>query len=368
MALTRLQIHHVRNLQHVDLQGLQGVNVFYGPNGAGKTSILESIHMLGMARSFRGTAIKSLISHGQDHCTVFGTTWAGAATAEVPLGVQRGRGGDIQIKVGGSPVRTVTELVAQLPIQVINAGSFELLTGSPRARRQYLDWGVFHVEHRFYAAWQRFQRCIKQRNKLLRHGRIDPQELAVWSRDLVSAGTAINDYRQTYFDELTPRFQAIVRQLMPALGEVELRFRKGWDRQLDLQAALDNSLHADREQGYTHVGPQRADIRVLVEGHLAADTLSRGQQKLVVCALKLAQGQLLAETGQGNCTYLVDDLPSELDDTHNRQVCELLGSMDTQVFITCVDQQGIADVWPRGVAPAMFHVEHGVVTPVAGAA
>ena len=102
----------------------------------------------------------------------------------------------------------------------------------------------------------------------------------------------------------------------------------------------------------------------MVSGHLAAETLSRGQQKLVVCALKLAQGQLMSEAGGKQCTYLVDDLPSELDEHHNRQVCGMLASMDSQVFITCVDSDDIHNVWPGDIKPAMFHEEHGVVTPV----
>jgi DNA replication and repair protein RecF len=285
--------------------------------------------------------------------------------AGVSLGVRRGVAGEALLKVAGSPVKSVARLVEHLPLQVINADSFELLTGAPGARRRYLDWGVFHVEHRFLEQWQRFQRCIKQRNKLLRHGKIREQELSVWTRDLATAGAAIGDYRRAYFKLLVPRFTDIVKQLVPSLGDgLELRYQQGWDRQSTYEAALHSSISSDIEQGYTHVGPQRADIRVLIDGRLAADTLSRGQQKLVVCGLKLAQGQLMSEQGKGSCTYLVDDLPSELDLEHSRQVCELLASMKAQVFITCVDQADIVSVWPEETSDmAMFHVEHGTVNP-----
>jgi DNA replication and repair protein RecF len=96
-------------------------------------------------------------------------------------------------------------------------------------------------------------------------------------------------------------------------------------------------------------------------GHLAAETLSRGQQKLVVCGLKLAQGQLMAQQGRGTCTYLIDDLPSELDYGHSLLVCDLLATMDVQVFITCIDHQDVRSVWPDPGELAMFHVEQGVV-------
>jgi DNA replication and repair protein RecF len=366
VSLTRLQIDNVRNLKQVTLQDLARVNVFFGSNGSGKTSVLEAIHLLGMARSFRGSSVKSLITHGQASCVAFGM--ASPLTshgAGVSLGVRRGVAGEALLKVAGSPVKSVARLVEHLPLQVINADSFELLTGAPGARRRYLDWGVFHVEHRFLEQWQRFQRCIKQRNKLLRHGKIREQELSVWTRDLATAGAAIGDYRKAYFKLLVPRFTDIVKQLVPSLGDgLELRYQQGWDRQSTYEAALHGSISSDIEQGYTHVGPQRADIRVLIDGRLAADTLSRGQQKLVVCGLKLAQGQLMSEQGKGSCTYLVDDLPSELDLEHSRQVCELLASMKAQVFITCVDQADIVSVWPEETSDmAMFHVEHGTVSP-----
>jgi DNA replication and repair protein RecF len=368
VALTQLQINNVRNLLQVKLEGLQKVNVFFGCNGSGKTSVLESIHVLGMARSFRGSSIKSLITHNTPSCTVFGTT-APAASAPVsstgsglPLGVRRTRVGEAQIKVGGKLVRTLAELAEQLPLQVITADSFGLLTGPPSGRRQYLDWGVFHVEQRFFGQWQRFQRCIKQRNNLLRRDKVSEQELAVWTRDLSQSGEAINEFRKDYFRILAPRFKELMAKLAPSLVDLELRYQQGWDKQLSYRAALEQGFLADREQGYTHCGPQRADIRVIAGGHLAAETLSRGQQKLVVCGLKLAQGQLMAQQGRGSCTYLIDDLPSELDNEHSLLVCDLLASMDAQVFITCIDQEEIQSVWPKTSVLTMFHVEQGAVT------
>ena len=369
MALTQLQINHVRNLRQVRLDNLQTVNIFFGSNGSGKTSVLESIHLLGMARSFRGSSIKSLITHDAPSCTVFGATTPRVAVGlqpsgpGLPMGVQRNRVGDAQIKIGGKVVRTVAELAEQLPLQVITADSFGLLTGPPGARRQFLDWGVFHVEQQFFGQWQRFQRGIKQRNNQLRRGKIRDQELAVWTRDLVQTGTVINEYRKDYFRILSTRFKEIMARLAPSLNSLELRYQQGWDRHLGYSEALQQGLVADLEQGYTHCGPQRADIRVMSSGHTAAETLSRGQQKLVVCGLKLAQGQLMAQLGRGRCTYLIDDLPSELDYAHSLLVCELLASMEAQVFITCIAPEEIRSVWPEAGELAMFHVEHGTVRP-----
>ena len=359
VELSQLQVSNVRNLQPLKMQGLGKVNVFFGPNGAGKTSILEAIHLLGMARSFRGSSVKPLITHNQSQCTVFGSVVSGSSSARVVnLGVQRSLGGDVEIKVGGKAVRSTAELAECFPLQLISADSFDLLTGAPQARRQYLDWGVFHVEHRFYYQWQRFQRCIKQRNKLLRRGKISAAELAVWTRDLAASGTEISDYRQAYFTQLVPVFDAIIGKLAPELKGLELRYRRGWDKTLEYTEALDHSLTVDKDRGYTHVGPQRADIKVTIEGRSAAETLSRGQQKLVVCALKLAQGQYFPG---GACTYLIDDLSAELDTRHCTLVCELLSEMQAQVFVTSIERDDICSVWPEKDNLQVFHVEHGAV-------
>lgn len=368
MALKTLKIQNVRNLREARLTELGTVNVLFGRNGAGKTSVLEAIHLLGMGRTFRGSSIRSLISHGQAACTVFGDISVGANTGEqrqasTSIGVQRELSGEAQVRIAGKPARGLAELVEQFPLQVISAASFDLLTGAPGGRRQYLDWGVFHVEQRFYSQWKRFQRCIKQRNNLLRRGKITDQELSVWTRDLADAGTAISEYRKAYFEGLLPRFLAIMGELAPSLDALELRYRRGWDSALSYADALQQGMQTDKEQGYTHSGPQRADIRVVSNGHLAADTLSRGQQKLVVCGLKLAQGQLMSQAGRGLCTYLIDDLPSELDKQHSELVCSQLADMQSQVFISCVQRQDVESVWPETAQKAtLFHVEQGEIT------
>lgn len=319
-----------------------------------------------MARSFRSGNTRTLVSHGETQCTVYGVSTTDSKPGGIPLAIQRSLNGDVLIKVGGQVVRTTAELVEYLPVQLLDATSFELLAGPPGARRQFLNWGVFHVEQRFFPVWQRFQRCIKQRNKVLRHGKLGDAELAVWTRELGLAGEEIHQYRMAYFEALAPLFRGIMLRLAPSLVGLELRYRRGWDKSLDYNEALTASRQADRDQGYTHIGPQRADIKVSIGGFAAADTLSRGQQKLVVCALKLAQGQLMTEHQRRSCTYLVDDLPSELDVLHCRLVCDVLAEMGSQVFITCVARADLENMWPEKAKTSLFHVEQGQIDQVAG--
>ncbi len=364
MPITELNIYRLRNLWQVSLPGLQRVNGFFGANGSGKTSVLEAIYLLGMARSFRASSAKTLINHDASDCLVQAHVQRDGDRGRSALGVQRERDGSLLMRIDGETVRSVASLAEALPLQVIDASSFDLLTGAPAARRQFLNWGVFHVEHRFFSEWQRFQRGIKQRNSGLRRDKLPGRELQGWTAELARSGSRINEFRQHYFSHLAPLFREICQRLLPQLEGIELHLRQGWDRRLSYAEALAGTLESDIDKGFTQVGPQRADLRITLDGRQAADVLSRGQQKLVVCALKLGQGRLLRELGQRQCSYLVDDLPSELDQVHCRRVCEEMDRLGSQVFITCVERKDLEAVWPGDSAPAMFHVEHGAVEPV----
>ena len=360
MALTRLSVSGVRNLHPVNLTPSPRINLLFGANGSGKTSLLEAIHLLGLARSFRSTRLTPVIQYDQAHCQLFGEVLF-ADGLRSQLGVQRDRQGEFVIRQDGKNLRSAAALAECLPLQLINPDSFRLLEGSPKVRRQFLDWGVFHVEHQFLPTWQRLQTALRQRNSWLRHGRMDAALQAAWDRELITASEQIDRLRQAYLQQLKPAFEQVLAELIDLSG-LTLSYSRGWDKERDLAEVLQAGLERDRQLGYTQAGPQRADLRLRIGSHNAADVLSRGQQKLVVCALRIAQGHLLQAVKRGRCVYLVDDLPSELDEQHRRALCRLLEALDCQVFITGVEAAQIESFWREDTPLAMFHVEHGRIT------
>lgn len=218
------------------------------------------------------------------------------------------------------------------------------------------------MEPSFISCWKRFQRALKQRNSLLRRGRIDPLEVQLWEKELAITGEQITSYRQAYLEQLKPLFTQLLEQFL-SNQNVSFSFQRGWDKNLSLETSLYNAREKDSEQGFTQTGPQRADLRVTVNGYPAMDVLSRGQQKLIVSALKLAQGALLSKIRNKQCVYLIDDLPAELDKQHRKIFCEVLEQQSGQVFITGVDAAALADGWKRPESISWFHVEHGQISP-----
>ena len=354
--LATLQIESVRNLVAVDLQLSPTGNFFFGLNGAGKTSVLEAEHLLSTGRSFRTRNPRTLISHRAEHCRVVGRLASSGLTTT--LGLQRGRDGSLSARVGGENAGSLSELAAQLPVVLLGTESLALLTGGPEGRRRFLDGTVFHVEQSFLGLWRRYQRALRQRNAGLRHVTLGADR--AWCEELAQTGEALTDKRSRVLESLQLMASAIAATMSPELRDIRLQLRRGWDASLSLSDALSQGLESDQRQGFTQTGPHRADVKVSVAGKPAAEVLSRGQLKVLVSALRLAQGQAVSDSGDTQPVYLIDDLLAELDVVHAQNVCIKLANSGAQVLITAVDQGALLDWW--GDTPSkMFHVEHGQV-------
>jgi len=363
MLIQRLQVNNVRNLGRISLDTFQSINIFFGENGSGKTSLLEAIHFLLMGRSFRHSQFKPLLRVGEEESTVFAQL-LDLNQQKISLGVSRRQEGKPAIRRDGEKVQTLAELIQIAPLQVLNNDTFEMLIGGPAHRREYLDWGLFHVEPRFFPAWRLAQRALKQRNTLIRHAKIDRPQMELWSREYARYGEQLDSLRAEYFSKLMPCAQAVLAELSPVVAEkLEAIYYRGWAKDQSLEDLLIDGIDRDIQQGFTRAGPHRADLRVTSGPNAAADVLSRGQLKIAVAGFYLAQAKLVGELANKKSIFLVDDLAAELDAYHRRQFCNQLGNLGLQVFVTCIDREDLKDCWQSTDQPAVFHVEHGNISP-----
>lgn len=364
MQIRRLQVTNVRNLSRVALP-LQTINVFYGANGSGKTSLLEAVHLLLMGRSFRQTQLRPLLREGEEQSIVYAEL-VSPQSSRFSLGLSRQRDGSKPIiKLNGESLNLLSELVQVAPVQVLGADSFEMIVGGPANRRRFLDWGLFHVEPEFYPAWRLAQRALKQRNSLMRHGKIDRDQLTLWTREYARYGDQVDHMRQAYVEQLLPISRIIAGAMLPQLEErLEITYARGWPKEQSLVDALELGLDSDLQQGHTRLGPHRADLRVTAGPHAAADVLSRGQLKMLVASLYLAQAELLQSRAGKLSIFLVDDLAAELDDAHRRRLCAELERLKVQVLATSIRKNELIGCWAQPEQVQMFHVEHGMISPV----
>ena len=354
MWLEALTITSIRNIRQTALSFSPRFNVVCGPNGSGKSSLLEAIYLLGYGRSFRTHVARPMIQDGTEKSIVYAEF--NNKKQRFAVGIERLRQGGMTIRKAGQAISSVSALASEIPVLLISPDSYKILEEGPKYRRQYLDWGVFHVEQNFLMVWQRYQRALKQRNAALRN-RLAWREVCSWDEALVESAEHIHEMRQAYLEKLEPSVREVIAQLFNN-STIDLRYQRGWAEGANLMVLLNERAQEDRSLGYTSVGPHRADLQLKMDLGLAKNHLSRGQQKLLVCALIIAQAKHLSLTRAKQPLVLIDDLCSELDKKSLSAVLGVLNQLECQMFLTSIETESLNSVLSLSES-AVFHVEHG---------
>ncbi len=359
MSLTHLEITHFRNLISAQIQPLvQGFNFIIGSNGSGKTSLLEAIYYLSLGRSFRSTVTDRIIHFSAHKLSLFANIGSQQAVFDA-LGLERHTDGALTIRINGKDALSITDSANLLPVQLMDSNCHHLLDGGPVVRRKFLDWGIFYKNPDFLRNWRQFDRLLKQRNAALRR-QCARKELSAWTSELILHAVSMDEMRRDYVKQFIPCLQAIIAELLD-IADLKIAYLPGWDQEQTYARVLERSLDKDFQLGYTQYGPQKADLKILINGVPAKDILSRGQQKLFVCAMIIARGTLLWSGITRRPIYLVDDLPSELDATSRSKLLALLSKQEAQIFVTAVDRESLGSSIANDLMK-MFHVEHGNVS------
>lgn len=377
MFIKRLIISDFRNLKYVDTTPAPSFNVICGPNGSGKTSLIEAIYYLALARSFRTNSYQYLMRQGERSFKLYALVQEDERAVTTSIGLQRERGGETLIKLNADQIGRLTDLVDHICVQLLHPQGVDLITKEAEGRRGFIDWGVYYSDPEFKAMWIQYRKILRQRNALLRSvsahtssygayqaapygapeealgAPLGPQggpqdtplggpeaggwrsidQMGIWDEALARLSLQITEKRRVYLDSL----QSILHELLPEfLPHFKLKFELtfGWEKGKDLRSLLAQNLEKDKVLGYTSCGCHRADLKIKNNNLAAGATLSRGQLKMLVYAMRLAQGMLLKQQTGRACIYLIDDLNSELDDHSQRVLLQTLRQCQHQVFVS----------------------------------
>jgi len=333
MILSELKIHHLRNISLAHLVLDPRFNFISGPNGSGKTSILEAFYLLSCGHSFRSREISSIISHGQTSLTVFARSQQSES-----ISIQKSSSEPTQIKLNNQFCSSTSQLAYALPCQIFYSDIFHIIDAGPSVRRSLLDWGLFHVKPDYLFIWKEYRKVLKQRNALLKMN-APYAHFIPWDKQLSKLAVQLHSLREDYFALLTNAFTKVLLQLSDI--DCSINYFKGWDKKnsgKDLEQILAEGFISDKHKLYTQYGAHQADIIIESNQSKVKNILSRGQQKIILIALKLAQADLIDH----DCLYLIDDLTSELDEAHQRKLLNLLRERKGQYVITSPGSYGLS--------------------------
>lgn len=366
MPIAALKITDFRNMTTAEIEPcVQGLNIISGDNGSGKTSLLEAIHYLGSGKSFRCSTPHLLVKQETAKFSIFSQLVSDSEHL-LSIGIERDIEGQVALRIAEKDARSIAELAQILPIRLINSQSHQIFESGPIYRRKFLDWGLFYHFEQFLPVWRQFERVLKQRNTVLKQKR-PKTELEPWTNELATLAIQVDEMRKQYISLLEPIIAELANELL-SISPLSITYDNGWQNEPDYAALLQANLHEEYRLGTTQLGPHRADIDITSNGVSIRHFLSRGQQKLLICAMILAQGILFNKLVCKGLVYLVDDLPSELDLHSQQKLLNLLIRQKAQIYITAIEAdtlyQAIHNL--NDVTMKVFHVEHGKVRLVKG--
>lgn len=352
VPISLLKISNHRNIAAITIPCSPQFNLFFGDNGAGKTAVLEAIYYLSCGKSFRTNHLERMILGDLSELTIFSQLTNGDQ-----LGLQKSRSGESTIRYNEKTISSITQLSQSIPVQFIGTASHRILLDGPKARRQFLDWGLFYTCPHFYPQWREYQKLLSQRNAALK-ARAPMDELTTWNHMVAATGEALNKLRVNYINEFAPYFTKIASVLLRDI-HIDFSYSQGWNSDCSLLESFNRNVSRETLFGYSLYGPHRADLTISINDIPAQDVLSQGQQKLLSYALRLAQGLHSQQCTTKSPIYLIDDMPSELDPEKQFLVASILRNINAQVFLTAISADDLLGFINPHESNMMFHVKHG---------
>jgi len=352
--LARLKLRDFRNYARLEASFDPGFHLFLGQNAQGKTNILEAIYLLATLRSFRGVGGSQMIRHGAKGYFV-GAEVRGPATHDVRVYWSTA---EKRLSLDGAPVRKITDYWGVLQAVVFCTEDIQLIKGTSRARRRFMDLLLTHTHATYLPALQRYARALRSRNALLKQRVVDLDTLHGFSLELMATGDRLIQLRR----ELLPRISPLARLAHRRIaGESAEDFRVEYAASVKEDFGVELAQSASREKHLrtTLVGPHRDDLRLTFDDKPAAQFGSEGQKRSAAVALKMAQAEYLAGLKGSPPVLLIDDVMGELDASRRAGLMPLLERVHQgrgQVFMTCTEEN-----WP-GELGARLHrwrVERG---------
>ena len=339
MHLAHLRLRDFRNYARLDVDFSPGFHVLLGDNAQGKTNILEAIYLMATLRSFRGVGGAQMIRHGANGYFVGGNV-VGQGEHEIKI---YWSARERKLALDGQPVKRLADYFGVLRTVVFCTEDLQLIKGTSRARRRFMDLLLAQTQPGYLALLQRYMTAVRNRNALLKHRTPDEASLESFSTELVKLGNELIRARRDLIPKFSPLARLAYRRIANDAEELRIEYHPSVKN--DFAVELAQSRQRERSFRATVVGPHRDDLQLLQNDKSAAQFGSEGQKRTLAIALKIAQAEYLAGIHGAPPILLIDDVMGELDIKRRSGFLPLLEQArktSGQVFMTCTEEN-----WPR---------------------
>lgn len=336
MQLTAVHLKNFRCFDDKTIHLTSNVVVIEGLNGSGKTTLLEALHYLCYLRSFRTHLPRDLLNFGEDTFFVKAlfNERAGQASHEIQVGFS---GKKRLVKINQKAVSSYKELLDHYRVVTLTEDDLDLIKGGPDVRRTFVDQLIALYDPSYMQTIRVFKKVVENRNMMLVGSRVGRDSYELWTTQLLEKTREIQDLRCRALDELATAVNAMLAQYVDKELRVSFDYvpkRVAQHVLLETLLGQESALYQD-ECRYRRslFGAHLDDFVITLRDKRSKRFASRGQQKLIVMLIKIAQIRQLNEK-KGPAIFLLDDFMTDFDSDRARQLIKTLADLDNQLIFT----------------------------------
>lgn len=333
MIIRELELTNYRSYTYLKTFFDKKINVLIGENGSGKTNLVEAIHYLSLARSFRTTDDLALIHKGSPYTKIKAIVEEGdlQRTIEVVLSPEGKK-----ILVNFKPIAKISQLTEVVNVLVFEPRDVMIFDDLPKVRRRFLDTSLTKLSLVYLKKITEYEKVLKERNELLKQNNPDRHHLSILTSTLISLSEPIVTLRHQHLMKINEVLSKIVGLIKGESFRVKLHYvpyaEPGPTFVEQANRIFEKNLEQDLKRKTTSTGIHREDFVVVYEDQAIASFGSQGENRLVAIALKLSP-YFLIETQEKRPIVVLDDVLSELDHKTQQRLLTFLEKLQ-QVFVT----------------------------------
>jgi DNA replication and repair protein RecF len=348
MNIAKVSLINFRNFKKINLNFSKNINLLVGKNAQGKTSILESIYLLAVTKTFRDSIDENLINFNSDNYKISGRIKKHNSVSDYTIQYDREKK---RVFVNDTEVKKISDYLSNINSIIFYPEDIDFIKDNPNTRRKIINIEISQLYNEYVIVCNKYNKILKIRNEYLKKIYInnlsDLTYFNILTDKLITLAISIYIYRYNFINEINKNLKEIYLNIFGEgiltihyLPNINIEDFSIENLRKQLRSVYDQNYSKELMQGATIFGPHRDDFIFLLNDKEMKLFASQGQQRIAMIAFKLSEIKIIQKIKKDNPIILIDDIFNELDRKKKNKILELIFG-DYQTIITTTELKGI---------------------------
>lgn len=335
MYIEKLYVSTFRCYKQSFVYFKKGLNIVVGDNAIGKTTLVEAIHTLCLAKSFRAKADAEMIQYNADKFAIKGEFSDGKSKKTVILLYSNNLK---RIKVDNEFVKTLGNYVGNLPVVCYSPSNIMFFLSGSLFRRKFINTMLCQLSREYLFVSNEYNKILKERNALLKMMQQDSSVrnkilLDTLTERLIVEGNKIIDMRCSFVNNINNVLDGTYKRMFGSFDELKLVYLPSVEKK-EFCEKTKAIYYEEVKKGTTQYGPHKDDYIFIINNKNIGEYGSQGQQKAALLCVKIALSEMFCKEKKVSPIVLLDDVFGELDAAKQNKLLSLFQNVKQVIMTT----------------------------------